>query len=206
MALTALPDALPRIRAAIDAGILKAGNWGDGNDAVCLMSAAAPGARNTDDCVTAGWPAWLSGLNILLFDRNVGAEDEDAARFAFALAMGEAVSVPRDMDRAHDLFFAATLEQISTDDADADAAITKVIALYQRRLAGKTVAEEEWEAARDTVARGAVRGASPYSASHAALSAAFCAACPPGASAAAVARAASLAAARANLMAALTAA
>ena len=31
------PDALPRLEEAIRKGTLRRGNWGDGNDAVCMM-------------------------------------------------------------------------------------------------------------------------------------------------------------------------
>ena len=91
-----IPNAVELITAAKP--ILKRGRWGDGKAAVCMMSALQPGAKSDDDCVTAGWPEWLSVLNHQLFDASVGG-DEDAAAFQFALSVAEAIQVPRDYDK-----------------------------------------------------------------------------------------------------------
>ena len=77
-------DAPAKIRAAYDAGRLRSGSWG-GAEAVCMMSAIVTGANEVADCVTAGWPDWLAGLNVSLFDASVGAADEDLARFELSL-------------------------------------------------------------------------------------------------------------------------
>jgi hypothetical protein len=54
-----IPVDTARLDAAHAAGILKQRTWGDGTQAVCMMSALVPGAKNSEACVTAGWPAWL---------------------------------------------------------------------------------------------------------------------------------------------------
>jgi hypothetical protein len=111
------PDAPEKIKAAHDAGILKSGQWGDGTHAVCMMSALVPGAATIDDCVTAGWPKWLSDLNVHLFDVDVGADDEDYARYQFSLAVATAVSVPRDYDKARDIFLIRRIGGKDVEDA-----------------------------------------------------------------------------------------
>lgn len=158
MTTHAIPDALPRIRAAIDAGILTGGGWGDGATAVGVMGAAVPGAQHTEDCVTAGWPEWLAELNVDLFDATVGAEDEGKARQHFALSVAEAVSKPVDFDKARDLFLIRRLDTgdhsalKSLDALDGDwqekkEVVESVVKLLHRRVAGEDVAEE-MEAAR----------------------------------------------------------
>lgn len=135
----AIPEALSRIRAAIDAGVLSKGSWGDGTSAVCMMSAAVTGAKSTSDCVTQGWPGWLADLNVSLFDSNIGADDETKARNHFALDVAEAVSVPRNFDKARDLFLIATLERSKAHDT---ANVTQpVIDLLRRRITGDDVAD-----------------------------------------------------------------
>ena len=168
MTRNAIPDALPRIRAAIDAGILSSGSWGDGATAVCMMSAAVTGAKSTQDCVTKGWPVWLAELNVTLFDKNVGADDEANARTLFALDVAEAVSVPRDFDKARDLFLIATLERSKAHDT---ANVTQpVIDLLHLRIAGEDVADEMKTAAY------AAADAAAYAAAYAAYAAADAAA------------------------------
>ena len=153
LSFQAAPDA---IRHAIEAGTLKAGGWGDGTHAVCMMSAIVNGAHGANDCVTAGWPEWLVLLNVYLFDAKVGAEDECKARAKFALDAALAVSQPFDADKARDLFLIRCLE---TDDhsalaslrrmpvaADwrggAEAAVIRVVDLLKRRINGEGVADE----------------------------------------------------------------
>ena len=96
MQITIDPTAADKLRAAIEAGTLKAGSWGDGTHTVCMMSALVSGAKTPSDCVTAGWPEWLASLNVSLFDAKVGAADEGAARAGFALTVAELVQTPRD--------------------------------------------------------------------------------------------------------------
>ena len=150
------PHMAQRIAAATDAGTLKRGEWGNGTDAVCMMSAAVPGASSSEDCVTAGWPEWLADLNVSLFDAHVGAEDEVKAAWSFAKDVAEAVSIPRDMDRARDLFLISTLEHV--ERLDTAGVVRPVIDLLHRRLSGEDVAED-MSAAR--VAAYAARAA-PY--------------------------------------------
>ena len=148
------PDAEARIRAAIDAGILKRGTWGNGTEAVCMMSAVVSGADDTEACVAAGWPEWLVGVNVSLFDANVGADDEDAAATTFSLDLFKAAALPFDADKARDLFLIRRLDtgdhsalkslRLSRVDADwwrdCEAAIVAVVALLHRRIAGEDVA------------------------------------------------------------------
>ena len=75
MKFTIDPNAADKIRTAINAGKLKAGSWGDGTHAVCMMSALVSGAQGDSDCVTAGWPKWLVSLNVSLFDAITGSVD-----------------------------------------------------------------------------------------------------------------------------------
>lgn len=166
MQITIDPTAADKLRAAIEAGTLKAGSWGDGNDTVCMMSALVSGADSTSDCVTAGWPEWLVSLNVSLFDASVGADDEGAARAEFALSIAELVQTPRDYDRARDLFLIrrlddgehSALESLRLNPVDADwwrdceAAIVTVADLLRRRLAGEDVAEAMTDAAADAAA------------------------------------------------------
>jgi hypothetical protein len=147
------PDAVEKIEAAHAAGLLKAGNWGDGNHAVCMMSAMVPGAKSMGDCVTAGWPEWLAALNVSLFDASVGADDEDAARYQFALDVAKAVSQPRDYDKARDLFLIRrlddgehsslkTLGSLKGDWTREIEAVKAVVTLLERRINGEDVADE----------------------------------------------------------------
>ena len=156
MTTLAFPTATDAIRAAINSGILKAGYWGDGTEAVCMMSAIVRGAQSNDDCVTAGWPEWLVRLNVALFDADVGAEDEDKARAKFALDVAVAVSKPFDADKARDLFMVRRLDtsehsalkslRMKPVDADwwrgSEAAVARVADLLKRRMAGEDVTDE----------------------------------------------------------------
>ena len=156
MQITIDPTAADKLRAAIEAGTLKAGSWGDGNHTVCMMSALVRGADSTSDCVTAGWPEWLAKLNVSLFDAKVGAADEGAARARFALTIAELVQTPRDYERARDLFLIrrlddgehSALKSLRLNPVDADwwrdceAALATVVGLLRRRLAGEDVVQE----------------------------------------------------------------
>ena len=164
------PDAVDKIEAAHAAGLLKAGNWGDGNDAVCMMSAMVPGAKSTGDCVTAGWPEWLAALNVHLFDASVGADDEDVARYQFALDVAKAVSQPRDYDKARDLFLIRrledgehsslkTLHSINGDWTRQIDAVKAVVTLLKRRINGENVAAAYAAAYAAAAARAADRAA-----------------------------------------------
>ena len=170
MHTAAFPEALPRLLAAIDDGILRADTWGDGTEAVCMMSAFVSGARGVQDCVTAGWPAWLVKLNVQLFDATVGADDEAAARQRFALDVAEAVQVPRDFDKTHDWFMVlrladgehsalSTLRSLDCDTSQQDAAVADVADLYRRRFGGQEVSAQAWVAAIDAAIAGAIAGA-----------------------------------------------
>ena len=55
------PNAAQLIEKAIPK--LMQGDWGDGEETVCMMSALVSGAKSDDECVSAGWPRWLSVLN-----------------------------------------------------------------------------------------------------------------------------------------------
>jgi hypothetical protein len=213
MQITIDPTAADKLRAAIEAGTLKAGSWGDGTHTVCMMSALVNGATGTDACVTAGWPKWLADLNVTLFDADVGAEDEDAARAGFALTVAELVQTPRDYDKARDLFLIrrlddgdhSALKSLRLNPVDGDwwrdceASIVRVADLLRRRVAGEDVADEMKVATR-AVADAAARAA--YAAADAAARAADAAAD----AADAAARAAAYAAARAAAYAAARAA
>lgn len=208
--------------------ILKRGSWRGGIEAVCMMSAMVKGAQSTEDCVTAGWPKWLVDLNVYLFDEDVGADDEDLAAWEFARAVAEAVSVPVDTDKACDLFlisrldtgeFSAlkTLESLDGEWGEQKKAVSDVVALLWRRVAGEDVAEEMRAAARAatlaaaraapcTTARAATRAAThaaPGDAAFAAANATLAAALAAADAAPGDAVDAAHAASRANLIQAL---
>jgi hypothetical protein len=202
--------ALEKIRAAINAGKLKAGSWGDGTHAVCMMSALVSGADSTNACVTAGWPEWLAELNVSLFDSTIGAQDEDEARTQFALRVAELVQTPRNYDKARDLFLIARLDtgensaltSLRKNPVDADGwkacekAVIDVVALLHKRVAGENVESEMGAAADATYA--AARAADATYAAYAAARAAYATYAAAAARAArAAARAAAYAAARA---------
>ena len=181
-------NAADKIRAAIDAGILKAGSWGDGTESVCMMSALVSGADSTNYCVTAGWPKWLASLNVSLFDAEVGAQDEGAERAKFALSVSEAVQKPIDYDKACGLFLVkrlttgehsalASLEAVKVDSdwwRDCKAAVETVSALLIRQSNGDDV-KDELAAAR-AAAYAAARAAADAAARDAAYAAAYAAA------------------------------
>jgi hypothetical protein len=179
-----------------------------------MMSALVSGAHSAKDCVTAGWPEWLANLNTALFDANTGADDEDAARYRFALDVARAVQEPRDYDRARDLFLIArldtgeysvlkSLDALSGDWIEQRQAVEAVVKLLHRRVSGEDVSREMEQAAdaAHAVAR-AVRAAD--AAAYAAY-AAYAAARAARAVRAAI-YAAAYATARADLIAALRAA
>ena len=183
MTYISFPSAPGAIRHAIETGKLKAGDWGDGTNAVCMMSAIVSGARSTDACVTSGWPKWLVDLNVYLFDANVGAEDEAKASSQFALDVAMAVSKPFDADKARDLFLIKRLDtgdhsalkslRMNMVDADwwrdCEAAVLRVVDLLNRRLAGEDVDEEMERAANAArvAASSAIYGSVHATASHA---------------------------------------
>ncbi len=209
--------AADKLRAAIEAGKLKSGSWGDGTHAVCMMSALVRGARDESHCVTAGWPKWLAGLNVYLFDADVGVKDEEKARAEFALRIAELVQTPRDYDKARDLFLIrrlddgeySALKSLRRNPVDADwlrvcdAAIVRVVDLLRRRVAGEDVAKEiNSDAAAYAAAYAAARAAAS-TADAAADAAARAAADAAARAAASTAYAAADAAARADLITAL---
>ena len=177
------PTAADKIEAAHPH--LRAGEWG-GTHTVCMMSALVRGAGGIQDCVTAGWPEWLAELNVFMFDANVGAECEETARYQFALDVADAVQVPRDYDKARDLFLIATLDRAKKHDTAG--LCQHVIGLLHRRIAGQDVAD----------AMTAAHAAAHAAAQDAAYAAAY-------AAAHAAAYAAAYAALRQNLIAALNA-
>ena len=142
------PNAVELIEAAKPT--MRRGSW-----AVCMMSVLEPGARSDADCVTAGWPEWLSILNHTLYDADVGGDEEESA-FQFALAVAQAIQTPRNYDRARDLFLIrrldtgeySALKSIWANPVDADwwraceAAIVNVVLLLRRRANGDDVAGE----------------------------------------------------------------
>ena len=187
------PTAADKIEAAHPH--LRAGEWG-GTHTVCMMSALVRGAGGIQDCVTAGWPEWLAELNLSMFDANVGAECEETARYQFALDVAYAVQVPRDYDKARDLFLIATLDRAKKHDTAG--LCQHVIGLLHRRIAGQDV-----EGAMTAAFYAAIDAAVAYPAANAStLSAARAAAN----AAAYAAHAAANAATRQNLIAALNAA
>jgi hypothetical protein len=104
-AITIDPNAVEKIRVAINSKRLITGGWHDELiDSVCIMSVFVPSADDTEGCVNAGWPEWLAGLIMELFRANVGVEDETKARHEFALALAELVQMPCDYDLARNRF------------------------------------------------------------------------------------------------------
>lgn len=181
------PNAAAKIEAAKDK--LRAGGWG-GTETVCMMSAMVYGAQSAKDCVVAGWPEWLAKLNVQLFDATVGADDENATRYQFALDVARAVQEPRDYDKAHALFLISrldtgehsalkTLSKLDGDWTQQREAIERAVALLNRRMAGEDVAEEmkpaaaAARAAADAATRAAADAA--YDAARAAARAAYAA-------------------------------
>ena len=188
------PTAADKIEAAHPH--LRAGEWG-GTHTVCMMSALVRGAGGIQDCVTAGWPEWLAELNVSMFDANVGAECEETARYQFALDVAYAVQVPRDYDKARDLFLIATLDRAKKHDTAG--LCQHVIGLLHRRIAGQDVADAM---TATFSAAHAAADSDAYAAAHAAARVAARAA----RVAAHAARAAADSASRQNLIAALNAA
>ena len=198
------PTAADKIEAAHPR--LKAGCWG-GTHTVCMMSALVRGAGGIQDCVTAGWPEWLAELNVLMFDANVGAECEETARYQFALDVADAVQVPRDYDKARDLFLIATLDRAKRHDTAG--LCQHVIGLLHRRIAGQDLADAmraAFSAAIDAAADAAARAAAQDAANAAAYAAYAAAYAAARAAAQDAAYAAAYAASRQNLIAALNAA
>jgi hypothetical protein len=74
-----------------------------------------------------------------MFDVYVGAECEETARYQFALDVAYAVQVPRDYDKARDLFLIATLDRAKKHDTAG--LCQHVIGLLHRRIAGQDVAD-----------------------------------------------------------------
>ena len=166
------PTAADKIEAAHPR--LKAGCWG-GTHTVCMMSALVRGAGGIQDCVTAGWPEWLAELNLSMFDANVGAECEETARYQFALDVAYAVQVPRDYDKARDLFLIATLDRAKKHDTAG--LCQHVIGLLHRRIAGQDVADAMTATFSADHAAAAINAAANHLAAHdAAFSAAHAAA------------------------------
>ena len=186
---------------------LAAESWG-GNETVCMMSALVSGASGIKDCVTAGWPEWLVSLNINLFDEDIRADDEDDARFHFALDIAHAVQTPRDYGKALDLFLIARLDTgdysalkslalVDGDWSQQKAAIVSVVALLQRRVAGEDVSKEIKDAA-DAAATAAYAAARAAAAARASAAAAAADAAYAARAAAYAASGAAVAAARAS--------
>ena len=121
----------PNAPAIIEASrpMMTRGTWGDGVETVCMMSALVPGASEIDDCVTAGWPHWLTHSVLSLFDSNAGAESELAAAIDWALRIAHAISVPTDYRQAGRLYALRLLEHIAkwseAPDLGAAIALTK---------------------------------------------------------------------------------
>jgi hypothetical protein len=166
------PTAADKIEAAHPR--LQAGCWG-GTHTVCMMSALVRGAGGIQDCVTAGWPEWLVKLNVWMFDVYVGAECEKTARYQFALDVAYAVQVPRDYDKARDLFLIATLDRAKKHDTAG--LCQHVIGLLHRRIAGQDVADAMTATFSADHAAAAINAAANHLAAHdAAFSAAHAAA------------------------------
>jgi hypothetical protein len=192
------PTAADKIEAAHPR--LQAGCWG-GTHTVCMMSALVRGAGGIQDCVTVGWPEWLVKLNVWMFDVYVGAECEETARYQFALDVAYAVQVPRDYDKARDLFLIATLDRAKKHDTAG--LCQHVIGLLHRRIAGQDVADAMTATfSADHAAADSDAYAAAYSAAHAAADSDAFAAGHAAAHAAGRAAADSNAAARAALLAA----
>jgi hypothetical protein len=166
------PTAADKIEAAHPR--LQAGCWG-GTHTVCMMSALVRGAGGIQDCVTVGWPEWLVKLNVWMFDVYVGAECEETARYQFALDVAYAVQVPRDYDKARDLFLIATLDRAKKHDTAG--LCQHVIGLLHRRIAGQDVADAMTATFSADHAAAAINAAANHLAAHdAAFSAAHAAA------------------------------
>ena len=166
------PTAADKIEAAHPR--LRAGEWG-GTHTVCMMSALVRGAGGIQDCVTAGWPEWLAELNVSMFEVYVGAECEETARYQFALDVAYAVQVPRDYDKARDLFLIATLDRAKKHDTAG--LCQHVIGLLHRRIAGQDVADAMTATFSADHAAAAINAAANHLAAHdAAFSAAHAAA------------------------------
>jgi hypothetical protein len=148
------PEGPDLIDAAIKSGIMTRGMWGDGTNAVCMMSALVPEAARANGrghaCVTAGWPEWLVDLNVTLFDADVGSSVENELAFEFARHIAEAVTIPRNMDKAHHLFMIRVLTEgaFSVRQSVEDLKISggdmveKAVELLTRRMNGEMVTDE----------------------------------------------------------------
>ena len=171
MTCISFPSAPDAVKDAVEADTLVADDWGDGVEAVCVMSAIVRGAQSVEDCVTAGWPEWLTRAVINLFDAKSrsGREQEDRCEFALALAI--AVSRPFDHLKARDLYLLKGLPR----DLDwmrrehradrrfhaVEAVLVKAIDILKRRANGEDVDAAALLAEKEaSEARGG--GDSPY--------------------------------------------
>ena len=126
------------------------GDWGDGVETVCLMSALVPGANDHTDCVTAGWPEWLARLCVNLYDIDTmpsefNTEQEMANRWAYQVA--EAVAKNIDYEEAHYRFLTLVLESVL--HIDTGNVVSDVLELHIRALKGDTPSPSEWTAAAE---------------------------------------------------------
>ena len=129
---TLAPDAVARLDQW--RGKMRQGNWGDGVERVCLMSALVPGARNAQECVTAGWPEWLVLECVALYDDDTGADDEQAAADEWAYRMAEVVSKPVDYRKALDRYHIGMLRAVRAYDYYG--VVKMAIDLLERRIEG----------------------------------------------------------------------
>ena len=118
-------------------GKMRRNAWGDGVEAVCLMSALVPGAKSIGFCVMAGWPQWLAHLLVNLYDADTGVSYEQTRADAWAYEVAEALSVPLDYAQVKDRYLIALLEGVR--QYDHCGVVQPVIDLIERRCNGENV-------------------------------------------------------------------
>ena len=116
-------------------GKMKQGGWGDGKEAVCMMSALVPGAQSIDECVTAGWPEWMVNTCIVLYDALADTDNQLQTAVEWAYSVAEAVSKPVDYDKAYDRLLIVVLE--SVQELDRHDLAQPAIDLLKRRIEGE---------------------------------------------------------------------
>ena len=80
-------------------GAIQKGEWGDGHERACLMSAVVTGAQSVEECAMRGWPLWLAELCVWLFD---GYDDDYIIRGRTLItAISDADARGADWDRVY---------------------------------------------------------------------------------------------------------
>ncbi len=92
---------IENLKRAHNDGILGRGEWGDGVEMVCVMSALIPGATSIQHCITEGWTEWLVRLVIELNDKCPNDETQWEFAQGLVLALQDRPVITEAMAREH---------------------------------------------------------------------------------------------------------